>query len=297
MDFEKIKSQFGSEWDIGLLDTKHLKIVANTPIKFPTQPYGASYDMDTAEFFDKIPNAIVLVKHSHISLDYSLYLDAEEILKTIKPLPKKVKVDFDTPWFPLYLNFKMAMVLAGLGVRAMNSLVYSYKFAFDCKCCIYAWNEEITNYEIKKPNLGALKYCKGCNDCETQCPPNAIHHGDVVPWVDADRCDSFIGTGSKDFPHIPSILGFWHRNVYPHLSQEEVDKIGRKIWKLPWDKNGYKWDHTYGAIKDGKVVPIPHCRNCQEQPRCKFYNVPQSGKADATQSSSNRQLIRSPSTS
>jgi len=191
MDFEKIKSQFGDEWDIGVLDTKHIKICANNPIKFPTQPYGATYDMNTAEFFDKIPNALVLVKYSDVSLDYSLYLDAEEILKTIKPLPKNVKVDFDTPWFPLYLNFKMAMVLAGLGVRAMNSLVYSYKFAFDSKICIYAWNENITNVDLKKPNLGVLKYCKGCNDCETQCPPNAIHHGDVVPWVDANRCDIY----------------------------------------------------------------------------------------------------------
>ena len=74
-------------------------------------------------------------------------------------------------------------------------------------------------------------------------------------------------------------MGYWHRNVYPNLPQKEVDKI-ESTWGLPWDKNGYEWDHTYGAIKDGEIVPIPHCRNCQEQPRCKFYSVPLSGKAN-----------------
>ncbi len=279
MDFEKLKSQFGEEWDVGILTNKHLKISANSPIKFPTQPYGMDYNMNTAPVFDDIPNALVLVKYSNVSLDYSLYVDAEEILKKIKPLPEEVEIEASTPWFPIYINFKMAMVLAGLGVRAMNSLVYSYKFAFDCKVCVYAWREEITKYDIKKPNLGLLKYCKGCNDCETQCPPNAIHHSDEIPWVEADKCDKFIGIGSKDYPHIPSILGYWHRNVYPNLPQKEVDKI-ESTWGLPWDRNGYEWDHTYGAIKDGDIVPVPHCRNCQEQPRCKFYSVPLSGKAN-----------------
>ena len=165
MDFEKLKSQFGEEWDVGILTNKHLKISANSPIKFPTQPYGMDYNMNTAPVFDDIPNALVLVKYSNVSLDYSLYVDAEEILKKIKPLPEEVEIEASTPWFPIYINFKMAMVLAGLGVRAMNSLVYSYKFAFDCKVCVYAWREEITKYDIKKPNLGVLKYCKGCNDC------------------------------------------------------------------------------------------------------------------------------------
>ena len=96
MDFEKLKSQFGEEWDVGILTNKHLKISANSPIKFPTQPYGMDYNMNTAPVFDDIPNALVLVKYSNVSLDYSLYVDAEEILKKIKPLPEEVEIESST---------------------------------------------------------------------------------------------------------------------------------------------------------------------------------------------------------
>ena len=35
-------------------------------------------------------------------------------------------------WYPMYTNYKEAAILSGLGVRARNTLVYSYKFGFDC---------------------------------------------------------------------------------------------------------------------------------------------------------------------
>jgi len=37
---------------------------------------------------------------------------------------------------------------------------------------------------------------------------------------------------------------------------------------LPWDKNGYSFNSSFGAAKDGKPIDVPMCRECTSQPRC-----------------------------
>ena len=136
--FSSIQKLFSSEeWDVGLLTKEQLKIVSYYPIKWKTQlDKDIHMDFTNDIHFRGIVNTIVLVRNTSKAFDYSLYDEASQLL-----------VDSGlNEWGPLYTNFKEAQILAGLGVRAKNSLVYNYKFGFDSKICAVGFKEEITSF-------------------------------------------------------------------------------------------------------------------------------------------------------
>ena len=263
--FSDIRKLFPEDqWDMGFLTREQFKICAYSPIKGKAQSYGVDYTNDI--HYCSIVNSIVLVKHSPDSWDYSLYKDADEILK---------KSDLHD-WFPIYTNFKVAAILSGLGVRAKNSLVCNYRFGFDMKVCIVGFEDEII--ECPAPaqvNMQYWEMCDGCSDCRNACPVGAIHNEEEPFWLDSSKCDDFMGFG--DHPRIPSIKKFWHKYVHPEVPQEIVDNL-RSCTELetglPFDANGYTLDLELqtGVNKDGKPIPIPFCRECQVQPRCSKWN-------------------------
>jgi|TARA_Y100000296_G_scaffold83918_2_gene115979 Pyruvate/2-oxoacid:ferredoxin oxidoreductase delta subunit len=177
----------------------------------------------------------------------------------------------------IYTNFKEAAIQAGLGVRAKNSLVYSYRFGFESKICVIGFDETIKDIPTnRRVNKKVWNRCVGCWDCAINCPVKAIHNdGNDLKnnWLDSSKCDNFIGYG--DLPDIPSIKKFWHKNVYPELPEQEVTKLKTAIQvkekygtMLPFDRNGYTFHSSFGPKKDGKPISIPHCRECTSQPRC-----------------------------
>ncbi len=110
--------------------------------------------------------------------------------------------------------------------------------------------------------------CEECEDCIINCPVNAIHED----WVDAEKCDNFIGYGND--PNISSLKWFWYEKMNPkNVSKEQIyqwdshAKYGKNIlWGNGLD--GFYELTIEGLMKDGKSVKIPHCRKCQEQPKC-----------------------------
>lgn len=255
--FDKIKKIFSSnEWDVAYLSEETLKRSSSAPIKVKMHIFG--HDM-TNTIHANAPNGIILAKYSTDSNDYSLYRESYEKLMTIfKP------EDFA----PVYVNFKEASILSGFGSRAKNSLVYNRKFGFQCKFCAYIFKDQIVNHENLKPQKGLLNLCEGCEDCINNCPVGAIHE----EWIDGDKCDNFIGYGNH--PKISSLKWFWYEKMNPKdISKEEVSKwdshaqYGKHI---TWGKgiDGFYELTMEGLMKDGKPVPIPHCRNCQQQPKC-----------------------------
>ena len=130
--FSDIRNLFPEDqWDVGFLTEEQLKMCAYSPIKGKAQEYGADYTNNI--HFLSIVNSIVLVRHSPDSWDYSNYKEADDILKA-STLQE---------WFPIYTNFKEAAILSGLGVRAKNSLIHSYRFGFDMKVCIIGFEDTI----------------------------------------------------------------------------------------------------------------------------------------------------------
>ncbi|MEE8574049.1 MAG: hypothetical protein V3T30_01445 [Thermodesulfobacteriota bacterium] len=262
--FADIEKLFPEEtWDVGFLSEDQLKYCAYSPIKGKAQLYGA--DFTNSIHYFSIVNSVVLVKHSPESWDYSLYPDSAEIL---------AGSDFDAgEYFPIYTNFKEAAILAGLGVRARNSLVHSYKFGFDMKVLVIGFDDRITDVPEAKIDLGFLKECKDCDDCRVNCPPGAIRNEAEPYWLDSSKCDDFIGFG--DDARIPSIKKFWHKNVHPEVPQEEVDNMRHTMElekELAFDANGFTMDPEVGILKDGKATAVPFCRECQAQPRCSKWN-------------------------
>ena len=250
------------QWDFGYLSSEQLKICAYSPVKAKSQEYG--YDYTNNIHYFSIVNSIVLIRHSPNSWDYSLYKEADEILSS----------NGFQNWYPIYTNFKMAAILSGLGVRAKNSLIYTNRFGFDSKICVIGFVDEILDAPINlKANLGYWERCNNCSDCRVACPVGAIHN-DVEPfWLDSSDCDNFMGFGNHH--KIPSIKKFWHKNVHPEVSQEEVNNMKSCIEfenGLPFDANGYILDMQTGIYKDGKLIPVPFCRECQIQPRCSEWN-------------------------
>jgi ferredoxin len=264
--FEEISQLFDpNDWDVGVISKEQLLQCAYKPIKNKFHVYGA--DFTNSVHFLGPTNTIILIRNGH-TWDYSHYDQSVEILK--KSGLKN--------WFPLYTNFKEAAIQAGLGVRAKNSLVYSYKFGFDCHIGAIGFVDEIVNLPTnKRINEKLWKRCEGCDDCRKACPPGAIHNEKEPYWLDSGKCDNFIG--SSDHPDIPSIKSFWHKNLYPEIPVEIVNKIQNYfdtkkylgVDSYPFDRHGYNFDGNT-VKKDGKVVNIPFCRECTSQPRCSQWN-------------------------
>jgi len=245
-----------------MLTAEQLKRCAYSPIKGKAQEYGSDYTNNI--HFLSIVNSIVLARHSPDSWDYSLYKEADDILRASGL----------EDWFPIYTNFKMAAILSGLGVRAKNSLVYGYKFGFDMKVCVIGFDAGITGCTgPARIDMGYWARCEGCSDCRLACPAGAIHNEEEPYWIDSGRCDDFIGFG--DHPRIPSIKKFWHKHVHPEVPHERVEKMRSCTdlgGELVFDANGYTLDMVSGVMKDGVAIPVPFCRECQAQPRCSKWN-------------------------
>lgn len=265
ISFSKIKNLFpNEEWDLGFLSSEELRRASLHPIKMKNQFIGLDFTNDI-HFFG-LRNSIVFAKKS-ASWDYTNYRQIETIL-----LENKIE-----NWVHIYTNFKEAAILAGLGVRAKNSLIYSYKFGFDCHFAVIGFNDELVDIPEKIIDFNLLKFCNGCTDCQNACPVKAIHCDKNEPyWLDSDKCDEFIGL--SDHEKIPSIKKFWSENVYPEFDKEELKKIKtffdtRKIFgsSFPFDRNGYYLD-TFGITKNGEVINVPFCRECTSQKRCSKWN-------------------------
>lgn len=264
ISFYDIKDLFDDTWDVGFLTKDQLQEVSLMPIKYKIHIEGVDFTNDI--HFTGLSNTIVLIKQGH-TWDYTHYDEAVDILRN-----SGLK-----NWIQVYTNFKEAALRAGLGVRARNSLIYSYKFGFDCHITAFAFGDEIIDIPTdKRFNKKLWNRCTDCYDCVNACPVKAIRAKQEPYWLNSSDCDSFIGISNHHT--IPSIKKFWHEHVYPELSKEFVDSLDnfetvKKYYPngLPWDKNGYSFDGKV-VRKNGKAVNVPFCRECTSQPRCSKWN-------------------------
>jgi ferredoxin len=262
--FSYFKNLFDESWDVGVISADNLKKCTNYPIKHKAHKTGDDYTNNI--HFNGISNTLILIKTGH-TWDYTHYDEAKAIMETTNYVN----------WFQVYTNFKEAAILSGLGVRARNSLIYSYKFGFDCHICAIGIQNEIIDLPLnKRTNYKLWPRCKNCYDCVDACPAGAIHGKEEPYWLDSAACDNFIGL--SDHPTVPSIKKFWRENIHPEISKEETDKL--KTWKdveekflgpLPFDANGYTFDGNV-TKKNGTPVNVPFCRECTSQPRCSKWN-------------------------
>jgi ferredoxin len=260
ISFNDIKNLFDDTWDVGVITSQDLHRISLMPIKQKAHLFGADFTNDI--HYEGLTNTIILVKQGQ-TWDYTHYEEACILLKN----------SGIENWFPIYTNFKEAVIQAGLGVRARNSLVYSYKFGFDCHISAIGFEQTIVDWPTdKRVNRQLWKRCSGCDDCIKACPVNAIHGLEEPYWLDSGACDNFIGMGNH--PTIPSIKKFWGDNVYPGFPKEVLYNIKsytdtKKIFGdwFPFNKNGYSFD---GQVMrhNGEAINIPFCRECTSQPRC-----------------------------
>ena len=138
------------DWDVGVLSRQDLMACAVVGLKYRAQPHGLTYftgmsgpgKMRLAKdlqhsLWHKIESALVLVRRSHESLDYSLYLEADDILQSVIPHPlqdprwRQLTVEFldektlrylhnQAPWLSLYFDFKTAAILAGVAGKGIG---------------------------------------------------------------------------------------------------------------------------------------------------------------------------------
>lgn len=254
IDYREIEFLFPrNEWDMGILKGVSYKKVINKPVKAACHFRGEMMTNRLQAPYQST-DTIVFARSSTVAQDYSLYEEANQYLADYIEKGQCAQV---------YLNFKEAAIFSGIGVRAKNSLIYNRKFGFQCKLCAFTFFEEIINYPEPKVNEGLLDICDGCTDCIVNCPANAIYED----FIDGNACDTFIGVGNSD-KHT-SIKWFWYELMKPDIPREVVES-----WQTLDDFNkNIVWGNGYemtpnGLVKDGKIIEMPLCRMCQEQPRC-----------------------------
>jgi ferredoxin len=254
INYKELSSLFPEDkWDIGVLKDISYKKVLNKPVKAACHFRGEMMTNRLQAPYQS-NNTIVLARASEVAADYSLYEEANQILKKYIDTNRCIQV---------YLNFKEAAIYSGIGVRAKNSLIYNKKFGFQCKLCAFTFLEELTDYTEPVINEGLLDICDGCSDCIVNCPAKAIYED----FIDGNACDTFVGVGNNDKQI--SIKWFWYELVKPNIPREIVES-----WNTLEDFNSnIVWANGYemtpnGLMKDGKVIEMPLCRMCQEQPRC-----------------------------
>jgi len=258
ISFNTIRSMFDDTWDIGYLSAENLYRVALTPVKQKNQFNGFDYTNNI--HFNGLVNTLVFIKKGS-SWDYTHYEECVKILN-------ENKVE---NYFEIFTNYKEAAVISGLGVRARNSLVYSYAFGFDCHICAIGFTDEIIDYPTNtRINHKLWSRCKGCLDCVNACPVGAIRGKEEPYWLHSISCDNFIGMGKHD--RIPSIYTYWRKHVYTSdkYTEDEAIQIAQDR-NLPWDINGYSFDGNI-VKKDDVAVDVPICRECTSQPRCSKWN-------------------------
>ena len=254
INYHEIVSLFSEDkWDLGILKDTPYKKVLNKPVKAACHFRGEMMTNRLQAPYQS-NNTIILARASEVAADYSLYEEANQILK---------KYIDDNKCIQIYLNFKEAAIYSGIGVRAKNSLIYNKKFGFQCKLCAFTFLDEIVNYPEPQINEDLLDICDGCTDCITNCPAKAIYED----FIDGNACDTFVGVGNSDKQI--SIKWFWYELVKPDIPRKIVES-----WTTLEDFNSnIVWANGYemtpnGLMKDGKVIEMPLCRLCQEQPRC-----------------------------
>lgn len=276
ISFNYLKSLFDDHWDLGVLTPELLHRAATHPVKSKFHFIKQQEDYANYIHFKKETNVLVLIRDGH-TWDYTHYDQAMNILDENNVRDK-------SEYYMIYTNFKEAAILSGLGVRAKNSLIYSYKFGFDCHIACVRFVEDIVDLPTdKRINYKIWNRCVGCDDCANACPVAAIHNkskNQFEWWLDSEKCDNFLGY--SDHPEIPSIKNFWHKNVHPEIPDEQVRNntsfydVYRSYEEgglngMPWDQNGYTYD---GQVirKDNEIVNVPVCRECTSQPRCSKWN-------------------------
>lgn len=277
ISFNYLKSLFDDKhWDIGYLSPEQFHRANLHPVKTKFHFINSQEDYANYIHFKKETNVLVLIRDGH-AWDYSHYEQAMNILD-------ENNVKDKSEYYMVYTNFKEAAILSGLGVRAKNSLVYSYKFGFDCHIACVRFDHTIVDLPTdKRINYKIWNRCIGCDDCAKACPVGAIHNSSKNQfewWLDSSKCDNFIGY--SDHPEIPSIKKYWYENVHPELPEQQIKNntnfydVFRSYEEgglngMPWDNNGHTYD---GQIikKNDEKVDVPVCRECTSQPRCSKWN-------------------------
>lgn len=259
LDFNEFRQLFDDSWDLGYISKDDVLKCTQFPVKEKYHVFGE--DRVGGLHHQDVTEGIVLVKDG-AAWDYSHYHELAKIV-----LENNVE-----GIYPVYTNYKVAAVAAAVGVQARNSLIYSFKFGFDCHIAMIGSHRKIINIpnRERKVNDKMWKKCEGCWDCVKACPANAIKDG----WIDGGACENFIFFG--DDPEIPNVIDFWHKNVHPEIPTSVVKQVKHVkdmhlVGGIRWDANGFEYDGNR-TTKDGKNVYIPHCRECTSQPRCSKWN-------------------------
>lgn len=235
------------------LTSDEFQKILNFPIK---EKHSFEIDPDSFNMFQK-NNGICLV----VLKKDDINLNLEEFINNLKKIP------FIQITRIQYVNKKLAAILSGLGQYGKNQLIYNEDYGFHFGIELYL----IFNPVINLPDRNPVKYtymdkCNNCNECIKNCPVQAIHLDEYLPWVDEDKCRNFYLYG--DHEKISSTKYGINAFLNHKFSVEQLKSVQDK----DSFENLFQFENKENQItKDGKTyfLDIKYCRECMNQIPCR----------------------------
>lgn len=234
-------------WQFSYLTSNEIKKIFNLPIKFRNEIQSSTY---TGEYLNLLSHFWLIGLKYGEKYDYSCRTELKTHIQ--KKYPNLIIKEYDS------LNLKEACIMAGLGQRAKNTLIYNSIFHFNYHIVLISLDAQVINLPQRNlANFNLLQSCKNCNKCLNSCPVNAIHYDENTQqsWIDLYSCSNFCDFGNH--PSIKSRKWTCLKDLYPFHVIYEIDSIHKCVDTIGQHINEYQ---------QGSEMDI--CRECCNQICC-----------------------------
>ena len=180
MKIDVYEDALGRDYQVGYLSRAQLDHLLTNEVFYYDNFAAHTVLPEEQSYFRTIKGVLIVIAYSPAAYDYTVKKRAADaLLGTLGPGDR-----------PITINFKAAALLAGMGMRGYNTLVWSTRFAFDCKILAFGLSQKL---DYRAPTLPEyLPICADCLLCHQNCPGRAFDLESEERFA-PEKCSEIIG--------------------------------------------------------------------------------------------------------